>query len=113
MTFVVVIGEIRGYDDMGPAFAASGFTEQHPPDLLDIRHIRRGYFAATSFTDAQVGRVMGALDAAGPNMSEQTITVLWSDHGCESSTCRCACSPNAFPECTQSLQLLSLCAYSN
>ena len=96
MTFVVVVGEIRGYDDMGPAFAASGFTEQHPPDLLDIRHVRRGYFAATSFADAQVGRVMGALDAAGPNMSEQTITVLWSDHGCELSTCHCACSPKAF-----------------
>jgi|EP01046_Picozoa_sp_COSAG06_P031334 hypothetical protein len=35
---------------MGPAFAASGFSEQQPPDLLDIRHMRRGYFAATSFT---------------------------------------------------------------
>ena len=56
---MVVVGEIRGYDDMGPAFAASGFTEQHPPDLLDIRHVRRGYFAATSFTDAYNAQVLG------------------------------------------------------
>lgn len=74
-------GEMRGYDDMGPAFAASGFSEQEPPDALDIRHMRRGYFAATSFTDAQLGRVMGALDSAGPGVADQTITLLWSDHG--------------------------------
>ena len=62
-------------------FAASGFSEQDPPDVLDIRHMRRGYFAATSFTDAQLGRVMDALDSEGPSMADQTITMLWSDHG--------------------------------
>lgn len=54
---------------------------RHPPDAAEIRHIRRGYFAATSFTDAQLGRVMDALDAAGHGIPENTITVLWSDHG--------------------------------
>ena len=74
-------GEVRGYYDAGRAFEADGFAMRHPPDAAEIRHIRRGYFAATSFTDAQLGRVMDALDAAGHGIPENTITVLWSDHG--------------------------------
>ena len=39
----------------------------------------RGYLASISFADAQVGRLLDALDAS-PN-SKNTIVVLWSDHG--------------------------------
>jgi uncharacterized sulfatase len=39
----------------------------------------RGYYAATSFIDAQLGRVLDALDSLG--LREHTIVVLWSDHG--------------------------------
>ena len=35
--------------------------------------------AATSFTDAQLGRVINALNAAGPAISQNTISLLWSD----------------------------------
>ncbi len=39
----------------------------------------QGYLASISFADAMVGRVLDALDN-GPN-KENTIVVLWSDHG--------------------------------
>eukprot|EP01051_Picozoa_sp_SAG22_P002873 SAG22_NODE_133_length_18379_cov_34.571937_6_plen_205_part_00 len=73
-------GELRSYIDMGAAFAEANFSMQTHVDLLDIRHVRRGYFAATSFADANLGRVMNALTAAGPTISQNTVTVLWSDH---------------------------------
>jgi len=39
----------------------------------------RSYLACTSFVDSQVGRVLEALDKNG--LTEDTIVVLWSDHG--------------------------------
>ena len=43
------------------------------------RSLVRAYLACTSFMDSQVGRVLDALDASG--RAENTIIVLWSDHG--------------------------------
>jgi len=39
----------------------------------------RGYRASASFVDAQVGRLMQALEENG--MAEETVVVLWGDHG--------------------------------
>ncbi|MFC4873290.1 sulfatase [Negadavirga shengliensis] len=39
----------------------------------------RAYLATISFTDAQVGRVLDALEQSG--LENNTIVVLWSDHG--------------------------------
>jgi len=38
-----------------------------------------GYYACVSFVDAQIGKVLDELDALG--LSEETIVVLWGDHG--------------------------------
>ena len=43
------------------------------------RPLVRAYLASTSYMDAQVGRVLDALDATG--RAGDTIVVLWSDHG--------------------------------
>jgi len=43
------------------------------------RNLVRSYLACTSFVDAQVGRLLEALDEAG--LAENTIVVLWGDHG--------------------------------
>jgi choline-sulfatase len=43
------------------------------------RNLVRSYLACVSFVDAQVGRLLDALDSAG--LTDHTIVVLWSDHG--------------------------------
>lgn len=41
--------------------------------------LRHGYYAAVSYVDAQIGRVLDALDTEG--FADNTIVVLWGDHG--------------------------------
>jgi choline-sulfatase len=43
------------------------------------RNLVRSYLACTSFVDAQVGRILAALEEEG--LADNTIVVLWSDHG--------------------------------
>ena len=44
-----------------------------------LGNITRSYLASTSFVDSQVGRVLSALEKSG--RADNTIVVLWSDHG--------------------------------
>jgi arylsulfatase A-like enzyme len=43
------------------------------------QNLVRSYLACTSFVDAQIGRVIAAIDEAG--LADNTVVVLWSDHG--------------------------------
>lgn len=43
------------------------------------RKVRHAYFAATSYVDAQVGKVIEALEKNG--LADNTVIVLWGDHG--------------------------------
>lgn len=43
------------------------------------RNLVRSYLACTSFVDAQIGRVLEALEKKG--LADNTIVVVWGDHG--------------------------------
>ena len=43
------------------------------------RKLRHAYFAAVSYSDAQVGKVLAELKQSG--LDKNTIVILWSDHG--------------------------------
>jgi iduronate 2-sulfatase len=43
------------------------------------RNLIHGYYASVSFADSQVGKVLNELDRLG--LAENTIVVLWGDHG--------------------------------
>ena len=62
--------ELRQYSDI---------PEIGPLDAKQPRLLIHGYHAATSFMDAQLGRVIEALDQLG--LAQNTIIVLWGDHG--------------------------------
>lgn len=45
----------------------------------NARRLMHGYYACVSYVDTQIGRIVKALDEEG--LSDNTIVVLWSDHG--------------------------------
>lgn len=63
-------GELRAY---------AGIHPSDPVDRETARQLIHGYFACVSFVDAQVGRLLAALDQL--ELAEETIIVLWGDHG--------------------------------
>lgn len=63
-------GELRAYSDIPPTGPVS--------NEMALKLIQ-GYYACVSYTDAQIGRVLKALEESG--LAENTIVVLWGDHG--------------------------------
>lgn len=63
-------GELRSYSDI----PKTGVLSE-----AKARELIRGYHAATSYTDAHIGRLLDAFDELG--LSENTVVVLWGDHG--------------------------------
>ena len=50
-----------------------------PPTPAQVRELRHGYYAATTYMDAQIGKVLAQLDRLG--LRENTIITFASDHG--------------------------------
>ena len=63
-------GEMRQYSDI---------PDVGPLDDAKTRLLIHGYHAATSYMDAQLGRVLDMLDETG--LTQDTIIILWGDHG--------------------------------
>ncbi|NJM56095.1 MAG: sulfatase-like hydrolase/transferase [Verrucomicrobiae bacterium] len=45
----------------------------------EARELIKGYLASVSYSDAQVGRILAALEKSGE--ADNTIVILWGDHG--------------------------------
>ena len=73
--FVHGEAELRGYSDCHdlPLPSEEAWDENRQ------REIKHGYYASVSYTDAQIGRLLDELEKLG--LAENTIVVLWGDHG--------------------------------
>lgn len=63
-------GELRNYH---------GMPQRGDVTDAQARNLIHGYYAAVSYVDAQVGRLLDELDRLG--IADDTIVVLWGDHG--------------------------------
>ena len=61
------------------AFAHNCPIPHYGLDELTCRKAMQAYYACVSFIDAQVGRMLSALNRLG--LAENTVVVFWSDHG--------------------------------
>ena len=61
--------ELRGYTDIGDGIIS----------LEKEKELWHGYYASTTYTDFQIGKVINALDSL--NMRDNTLIIFWSDHG--------------------------------
>ena len=68
-----------GHETNVPPIAFSTKPPNYGLDELKLRQFKRAYFASISFVDAQVGKVLDALDRLG--LTDKTIVVFWGDHG--------------------------------
>jgi arylsulfatase A-like enzyme len=75
----IVQGVKEDRADIPAAALASGKPEQDRMTDEQRRSTLQAYYASISFMDAQVGKVIAALDRLG--LSESTIIVFTSDHG--------------------------------
>ena len=62
--------ELRGYTDI---------PKKGPLPPGKARELTHGYYAATSYMDAQAGRVLDELEGLG--LAEKTVVILFGDHG--------------------------------
>ncbi len=63
-------GELRAYH---------GIPKNGPVPKETARKLVHGYYAAVSYMDAQLGRVLDALKEQG--LAGDTVVILWGDHG--------------------------------
>ena len=99
-------GELRQYSDIP---ALTEFTDQKDIGLtlpLDKqKELIHGYYAAVSYTDAQVGKLMQAMDSLG--LLKNTIVILWGDHGWHLGDHNLWCKHTNFEQATHAPLLIS------
>lgn len=71
-------GEMKNYTDI-PDFDSYSENELDHLSVDKQKELIHGYYAAMSYTDAQILQLLNELDRLG--IRENTIIVLWGDHG--------------------------------
>jgi arylsulfatase A-like enzyme len=99
-------GELRAYSDIP---ALTEFTDQKDYGLTlpleKQKELIHGYYAAVSYTDAQVGILMNAMDSLG--LLKNTIVVLWGDHGWHLGDHNLWCKHTNFEQATHAPLIIS------
>jgi len=99
-------GEIRAYTDIEPLSTfsdAKQFGVTLP--IEKQKELIHGYYAAISYTDAQVGILLKALDSLG--LTKNTIIVLWGDHGWHLGDHNLWCKHTNFEQATHAPLIIS------
>ena len=99
-------GEIRAYTDIAPLTSFSdtkNFGLTLPLDKQ--KELIHGYYAAISYTDAQVGILLNTLDELG--LTKNTIIVLWGDHGWHLGDHNLWCKHTNFEQATHAPLIIS------
>jgi arylsulfatase A-like enzyme len=99
-------GEIRAYTDIAPLTSFSdtkNFGLSLPLDKQ--KELIHGYYAAISYTDAQVGILLNTLDELG--LTKNTIIVLWGDHGWHLGDHNLWCKHTNFEQATHAPLIIS------
>jgi arylsulfatase A-like enzyme len=73
-----VSGELKTYSDI-PQFDSYSNNELNHLSVEKQKELIHGYYAAISYTDAQIAQLLDELDRL--KIRENTIIVLWGDHG--------------------------------
>ena len=97
--------ELRAYTDIPPL---ASFTDQKPGLSLPLdkqKELIHGYYAAVSYTDAQIGILLKTLDSLG--LTDNTIIVLWGDHGWHLGDHNLWCKHSNFEQATHAPLLIS------
>jgi arylsulfatase A-like enzyme len=88
-------GELRAYSDI---------PDKGPIPAEKARELVRAYYAAASYTDAQIGRVLDELERLG--LADDTVVVLWGDHGWHLGEHGLWCKHTNFEVATRSVLLV-------
>jgi iduronate 2-sulfatase len=89
-------GELRGY---------KGMPKEGPLSEQQARELIRGYYAATSYIDAQIGRVLEALDRL--KLRDKTIVIAWGDHGWQLGEHGLWCKHTCYETSTHTMMMIS------
>jgi arylsulfatase A-like enzyme len=91
-------GELRAYSDMPKG--------EQPMTDEQARRLRHGYLAATSYMDAQLGRMIAELDTLG--LRDRTVIIVWGDHGWHLGDQSLWCKHTNFEAATRAPLLVSV-----
>jgi len=97
--------ELSAYSDI-PSLAS--FSDQQVGMTLPLdkqKELIHGYYAATSYTDEQIGILLNALDSLG--LSENTVVILWGDHGWHLGDHNLWCKHTNFEQATHAPLIIS------
>jgi len=73
-----ISGELKSYSDI-PDFDSYSDIPEKKLSVEKQKELLHGYYAAISYTDAQIQKLLNELDRLG--IANNTIVVLWGDHG--------------------------------